>query len=24
VLTLIAFALVMVLGVTYWHWLGYV
>jgi di/tricarboxylate transporter len=24
VLTLIAFALVMVLGVTYWRWLGYV
>jgi di/tricarboxylate transporter len=23
VLTLIAFALVMVLGATYWHWLGY-
>jgi solute carrier family 13 (sodium-dependent dicarboxylate transporter), member 2/3/5 len=24
VLTIIAFALVMVLGATYWHWLGYV
>jgi hypothetical protein len=24
VLTLIAFALVMLLGATYWHWLGYV
>ena len=24
VLTLVAFALVMLLGATYWHWLGYV
>ena len=24
VLTLIAFALVMLLGATYWRWLGYV
>jgi len=24
VLTLIAVALVMLLGATYWHWLGYV
>ena len=24
VMTVIAFALVMLLGATYWHWLGYV